>query len=416
MPADYSLFKEVLSIMEQACAHIDVPGAIVERLRTPRRSLVVSVPVQMDDGTVRFYTGYRVQYDFARGPAKGGVRYHPMVSLEEITGLAALMTFKCGVVDIPFGGAKGGVNCDTTVMSRDEIKRLTRRYTHEIALIIGPEIDIPAPDMYTDERVMAWMMDTYSMMKGFTVPGVVTGKPVCIGGSLGRATATADGLVTTVMEAVEHLRMDARGLKVTVIGFGKVGANAARLLSQRGMDIVGLADSKGAVFNSGGLDVEAAGEHKRATGSIKGFGDGEDLSLDELLSQEVDILIPAALENQITAENVHTIKAKIVAEGANSAASSGAKRRLHEMGVFLVPDILANAGGVVVSYFEWVQDLQGLFWDEGEIKKRLDSIMKRAFREVLNTAVQKKVDMNTAAMILGVKRVADAVSVRGLYP
>ncbi len=416
MPEKYSLFKEVLSDLDKACAYLDIPESIVERLRTPRRSLVVSVPVQMDNGTVRFFTGYRVQYDFARGPAKGGVRYHPMVTLEEITGLAALMTFKCGVVDIPFGGAKGGVDCDTTVMSRGEIKRLTRRYTHEIALVIGPETDIPAPDMYTDEQVMAWMMDTYSMMKGYTVPGVVTGKPICIGGSRGRSTATADGLVTAVSEAVEHLGMKTEGLRTTVIGFGKVGANVARLLSQRGMKIVGVADSKGAVFNASGLDVEALGRHKRSTGSVKGFKEAEDLSLEELLSQEVDILIPAALENQITTSNVRNIKARIIAEGANSAASSEAKARLHEMGTFLVPDILANAGGVVVSYFEWVQDLQGFFWNEGEIKRQLENIMKKAFRQVLEISKNRGVDMTTAAMILGVKRVADAIGVRGLYP
>jgi len=416
MAAENGFFQEVLKNLEKASRHLHLPGAIYERLRTPRRSLIVSVPVQLDNGTVSFFTGYRVQYDFARGPAKGGIRYHPKVTLDEVTALAALMTWKCGVVDLPFGGAKGGVACDPTVMSRDEIKRLTRRYTHEIGIIIGPESDIPAPDVYTDEQVMAWMMDTYSMMKGYSVPGVVTGKPVSIGGSQGRNKATSSGLVTTVMEALAHLGLDAGNLAVTVLGFGKVGYNAAKILSDAGAKIIGAADSKGAVYNPQGLDIEKLAAHKRTMDSVQGFSGADNLTVDELISIESDVLIPAALEGQIHAGNAGKIRTKIIAEGANNPLTIEANDILHDKGVFIVPDILANAGGVVVSYFEWVQDLQRFFWNESEVDLRLNAIMKKAFREVLTIAKEKKVDMRTAAMVLGVKRVAEAIEIRGLYP
>lgn len=411
-----TFFREILSTLEEANKHLKLHPAIYERLRTPRRSLLVSVPVQMDDGSVKFFKGYRVQYDFARGPAKGGIRYHPNVNLDEITALAALMTWKCAVVDIPFGGAKGGVECDPRIMSKDEVQRLTRRYTYEIGLLIGPESDIPAPDVYTDEQTMAWMMDTYSMMKGYAVPGVVTGKPVSIGGSLGRSRATSSGLVTTVLEALKHLKIPLDGINITVLGFGKVGYHAAKILFDMGAKIIGVADSKGAIYNPQGLDINAVSEYKNTTGTLRAFKEAETLTIDELLTIESDVLIPAALEGQINSFNAGRIKTRILAEGANNPVTNEADKVLKDKGVFVLPGILANAGGVVVSYFEWVQDLQRFFWNENEIDEKLKKIMVKSFKEVLEISEDKKLDMRTAATVLGVKRVAEAISVRGLYP
>ncbi|MBI5887957.1 MAG: Glu/Leu/Phe/Val dehydrogenase [Deltaproteobacteria bacterium] len=416
MTEDTGFFQEILTTLETANGHLNLPPAVYERLRTPRRSLIVSIPVEMDDGSVNFFKGYRVQYDFARGPAKGGVRYHPRVNLDEITALAALMTWKCAVVDIPFGGAKGGVQCDTSRMSRSEIERLTRRYTYEISVLIGPETDIPAPDMYTDEQVMAWMMDTYSMMKGYSVPGVVTGKPVCIGGSLGRRKATSGGLVITVLEALRHLNMRVEGLTVSVIGFGNVGLFAAKQFSELGAKVIGLADSKSAIHNPYGIDVDMAAAHKKERGMLRDFEGADNLTIDELLAVPVDVLVPAAIEGQIHAGNVNGIKTRILAEGANNPVTNDADAVFRDSGVFMLPGILANAGGVVVSYFEWVQDLQRFFWNESEINEKLKVIMTRSFKEVLAISLEKKVDMRTAAMVLGVKKVAEAVMVRGLYP
>ncbi|MBI5344212.1 MAG: Glu/Leu/Phe/Val dehydrogenase [Deltaproteobacteria bacterium] len=416
MSLKHGFFQEVLVNLQEANRHLSLPDAILGRLSIPRRSLIVSIPVKMDNGKVEYFNGYRVQYDFARGPAKGGIRYHPQVTLDEITALAALMTWKCAVVDIPFGGAKGGVQCDATRMSRDEKKRLTRRYTYEIGLFIGPESDIPAPDMYTDEQTMAWMMDTYSMMKGYSVPGVVTGKPVCIGGSLGRLRATSEGLVTTVIEALKHLDLSMEGMTVSVLGFGKVGFFAAQILRNLGAKVVGVADSKGAIYNKGGIDIDGAAAYKKESGALKGFGNADTLTIDELLSIETGLLVPAAIEGQINSKNVNRIKTRIVAEGANNPVTNDADAVLKDSGVFVLPGILANAGGVVVSYFEWVQDLQRFFWNEAEINERLKTIMTRAFKEVLSISREKKIDMRTAAMVLGVKRVAEAIMVRGLYP
>lgn len=409
-------FQEVLDRLENVNKHLNLPPAIYNRLRCPRRSLIVSLPVRMDNGEVRYFEGYRVHYNTARGPAKGGIRYHPNVTLNEIITLAALMTWKCAVVDVPFGGAKGGVACDTTKMSRDEIKHLTRRYTYEIAMLIGPESDIPAPDMYTNEQVMAWIMDTYSTIKGYSVPGVVTGKPVCIGGSLGRKTATSQGLVTVLLEALKHLGLPQTGLAISIIGFGNVGAIAADILYEKGMRIVGLADSKAAIYNPKGLDIKAVKKHKSDKKSLAGFKDAEEVSVDELVGLRCDVLIPAALEGQINSKNANNVKAKIIAEGANDPTTREADAILNEKGVFILPDILANAGGVVVSYFEWVQDIQRFFWQEDEIQKKLDGIMIKAFKHVLAISQDKKVDMRTASMILGVGRVAEASAVRGLYP
>ncbi len=409
-------FKEVLDRLEDVNKYLNLPPAIYNRLRCPRRSLIVSLPVRMDNGEVKCFEGYRVHYNTARGPAKGGIRYHPNVTLNEIITLAALMTWKCAIVDLPFGGAKGGVACDTTKMSRDEIKRVTRRYTHEIAMLIGPESDIPAPDMYTDEQVMAWIMDTYSTIKGYSVPGVVTGKPVCIGGSLGRRTATSQGLVTVLFEAVNHLGLSYKDLSVSIIGFGNVGAIAADILFEKGLRIVGLADSKAAIYNPKGLDIKAVKKHKAEKKSLAGFKDAEQVSIDELVGLKCDVLIPAAVEGQINSKNANTVKARIIAEGANDPTTREADKILNDKGVFVLPDILANAGGVVVSYFEWVQDIQRYFWQEDEIQKRLEGIMIKAFKHVMAISLEKKVDMRTAAMILGVGRVAEASAVRGLYP
>jgi glutamate dehydrogenase (NAD(P)+) len=414
--ANKNLFQEVLQRLEEANGHLNIPEPIYQKMRVPGRQLIVSVPVQMDDGSVRFFTGYRVQHNSARGPTKGGIRYHPCVNLDEMTALAALMTWKCALVNIPYGGAKGGVDCDTTKMSRDEIKRLTRRYTHEIGLIIGPESDIPAPDMYTDQQVMAWMMDTYSMMKGYSVPGVVTGKPIGIGGSLCTDVATGIGLVEVLKEAVPHLGLKMDGLTVSVVGYGKVGVAASKFLSNLGAKVVGVADSKGAVYNPRGLNWLEVSKHKRKTRSVRGFSEAEDLTIEELLAKEVDVLIPAALEGLINSNNVENLKIKIIAEAANNPTTPGADEVLREKGIFLLPDILANAGGVVVSYFEWVQDLQGFFWDEAEIVRRLNSIMTKAFKEVVKVSKEKGTDMRTSAMIVGAGRVAEAIAVRGLYP
>lgn len=409
-------FQEVLDRLEYVNKYLNLPPAIYNRLRCPRRSLIVSLPVRMDNGEVSYFEGYRVHYNTARGPAKGGIRYHPDLTLNETITLAALMTWKCAVVDVPFGGAKGGVACDTTKMSRDEIKHLTRRYTYEIAMLIGPESDIPAPDMYTNEQVMAWIMDTYSTIKGYSVPGVVTGKPVCIGGSLGRKTATSQGLVTVLLEAVKHLGLPQTGLAISIIGFGNVGEAAADILHARGMRIVGLADSKAAIYNPKGLDIKAVKKHKSDKKSLAGFKDAEEVSVDELVGLRCDVLIPAALEGQINLKNANNVKARIIAEGANDPTTREADAILNEKGVFILPDILANAGGVVVSYFEWVQDIQRFFWQEDEIQKKLEGIMIKAFKHVLAISQDKKVDMRTAAMILGVGRVAEASAVRGLYP
>ena len=409
-------FSGSADTLEEANKHLNLPQAVYDRLRNPRRALIVSLPVKMDDGRVEFFKGYRVQYDFARGPGKGGIRYHPKVSLDEVTALAALMSWKCAVVDIPFGGAKGGVECDPTRMSMGELERLTRRYTYEIGILIGPESDIPAPDVYTDEQTMAWMMDTYSMMKGYAVPGVVTGKPVSIGGSLGRNKATSAGLVTAVTEALKHLDMELDNLRVTVLGFGKVGYHAAKIFHDMGARVIGVADSRGAIYNPKGLDIDAVHGHKTETGALKGFKPAEDMTVDDLLGIESDILVPAALEGQIHRANVDRIKTKIIAEGANNPVTIEADRVLKDKNVFILPGVLANAGGVVVSYFEWVQDLQRFFWNEAEINEKLTAIIKKAFREVLGISLDKKMDMRTAATVLGVQRVAEAIMIRGLYP
>ncbi|MEE9542783.1 MAG: Glu/Leu/Phe/Val dehydrogenase [Thermodesulfobacteriota bacterium] len=416
MSHEPSNFENIKKRLDAVLEFIDLPEIVFKRLYKPVRQLIVTVPVEMENGTIENFTGYRVQYNTARGPTKGGMRYHPAVNLDQTTSLAALMTFKCGIVNLPFGGAKGGITCDTKLMSLKEIKQLTRRFTHEIAPFIGPEIDIAAPDMYTNAQTMAWMMDTYSTIKGCSVPGVVTGKPISIGGSRGREWATAEGLIVTLNETLKHLQIEQGGLSVTILGYGNVGSGVAHLLNDRGFLITGLADSKSAIYNAKGLDIEKLDAFKLKTGSLKGFKGAETLTLDELIAKKVDILVPASIAGQLNAENAHTVNARIVAEGANDPTTPEADLILKDKGIFIIPDILANAGGVVVSYFEWVQDLQWFFWNEGKICAELIDIMTRAFNEVLDFSLEKKCDMRTAALAIGMQRVADASAVRGLYP
>ena len=390
------------------------PG-LADVLRQPKRQLTVSIPIRMDDGKVRVFEGYRVQHNVARGPAKGGIRYHPNVTLDEVKALAMWMTWKCATVNIPYGGAKGGIVCDPKKMSAGEKERLTRRYTHEILPIIGPEKDIPAPDVYTDAQTMAWIMDTYSTTLGYSCLGVVTGKPVELGGTKGRHEATGRGVMYTIEEACRTLGMALKDARVVVQGFGNVGHIAAGMLFDKGARILAVSDSLGAVLNPKGINPYEALKYKGG-GSVAGMPQTSSITAEELLELDCDILIPAALENQITEENASRVRARIVAEGANGPVTPAADRILFERQVFLIPDVLCNAGGVTVSYFEWAQDLQGFFWDEPQVNQQLERIMKRAFQEVNEMAVREKTDRRIAAYMLAVRRVAEATKVRGLFP
>jgi len=401
---------------DTAADHLKLDRGLREVLRRPKRQMVVSVPVKMDDGSVKVFEGYRVQHNIARGPAKGGIRYHPNVSLDEVKALAAWMAWKTAVVNIPFGGGKGGVICDPRKMSRSELERMTRRYVSEILPIIGPDRDIPAPDVYTDSQTMAWVMDTYSMTVGYSSLGVVTGKPVALGGSEGRNEATARGCLFVTQEACKVKRVPLRGAAVAVQGYGNAGSIAARLFHEQGAKIVAVSDSKGGIVNPRGLDPIKAIQHKEKSGSVVSLPGTTRVRNEELLELKCDILIPAALENVITAENAGRIKAKIIAEAANGPVTPMADDILVRNGVFLLPDILANAGGVTVSYFEWVQDLQNFFWEEDQVNAKLETVMKRAFREVHETSQKYRVHMRTAAYILAIGRVAEATLVRGLFP
>ena len=381
-----------------------------------QRELIVHFPVRMADGVVKVFTGYRVQHNVSRGPGKGGIRYHPSVSLNEVKALAMWMTWKCAVVGIPYGGAKGGVICDPKGMSQQQLETLTRRYATEIMLLIGPERDIPAPDVNTNSQTMAWIMDTYSMHHGYTAPAVVTGKPISIGGSEGRNEATARGAVYTIIEASKHLGMDLEGARVVVQGFGNAGSFSAKLIAELGANVLAVSDTTGGVYNAKGIDPNKVDAYKRETGSVVGFPGAEKVTNTELLELDCDILIPAAIENQIGAHNAPNIKAKIVAEAANGPTSPEADRIFFDRGVFLIPDILCNAGGVTVSYFEWVQDLQNLFWREATINARLKEVMVKSFNDVLEMSKKHKVDMRTAAYMVAVHRVAEATLTRGIYP
>jgi glutamate dehydrogenase (NAD(P)+) len=385
-------------------------------LREPRRELTVHFPVKMDDGNVEVFTGYRVQHNLSRGPAKGGIRYHQDVSIDEVKALAMWMTWKCAVVGIPYGGGKGGVIVDPKKLSLKELEGLSRRFFTEITVLIGPERDIPAPDVNTTPQIMSWFMDTYSMHVGYTVPGVVTGKPISLGGSEGRNEATARGCVYTIVEAARHLGIDLTTTKVAVQGFGNAGNIAATLMAEEGATVVAVSDSTGGIRNMAGLDVARVLNWKKEHGTVSGFPGAEDVTNAEVLETECDILIPAALENQITARNAANIKARIVAEAANGPTTPEADAILYDRGVFLIPDILCNAGGVTVSYFEWVQDLNRDHWTETEVNAKLKTIMVKAFGEVLAQSEKNGVNMRTGAYLNAVQRVADATAMRGLYP
>jgi glutamate dehydrogenase (NAD(P)+) len=385
-------------------------------LREPRRELTVHFPVKMDDGSVQVFTGYRVQHNLGRGPAKGGIRYHQDVGLDEVKALAMWMTWKCAVVGIPYGGGKGGVVVDPKKLSKRELEGLTRRFTTEISVLIGPEKDIPAPDVNTNAQTMAWIMDTYSMHVGYTVPGVVTGKPISLGGSEGRAEATARGCVVTVAEASRHLGMTLDGSRVVVQGFGNAGATAALLISDLGARVIAVSDSVGGIHRADGLDIRAVMSWKAEHGTVRGFPGARDVTNAELLTTECDILIPAAMENQITAANAPDIRARIVAEAANGPTTPDADEILDRRGIFIIPDILCNAGGVTVSYFEWVQDLNRDHWTESVVNAKLTEIMVRSFGEVLEMSRREGVHMRLAAYLLAVDRVASATALRGLYP
>ena len=385
-------------------------------LQMPKRELTVHFPVNMETGGTRMFTGYRVQHNTSRGPAKGGVRFHPDTDLDEVRALAMWMTWKCAVVNIPFGGAKGGVVCDPKLLTKAELEDLTRRYTTEISIIIGPQSDIPAPDMGTNGQIMAWMMDTYSMHAGHTVPAVVTGKPLSIGGSEGRIDATGLGVVLITEEVLRKKNWQTAGATVAVQGFGNVGGAAARLFHARGAHVVAVSDVSGGVANPRGLDIPALVTYVAQNGSVVGFPDSEPVTNAEILETVCDVLVPAALQGQITAENAGRIRAKMVVEGANGPTTPDGDAILQDRGILLVPDVLANAGGVTVSYFEWVQDIQSFFWSEDEVNERLGRILRRAFAEVWAASETHQVDLRTAAYIVGVSRVAEATLTRGIYP
>ncbi|MEY4389301.1 MAG: hypothetical protein RLZZ432_1020 [Chloroflexota bacterium] len=399
-----------------AAKRLGLDAGIAAVLREPRRQLTVHFPVRMDDGSTRVFEGHRVQHNLGRGPAKGGIRFHQDVNIDEVKALAMWMSWKCAVMDLPYGGGKGGITVDPKRLSQGELERLTRRFTTEIAVIIGPESDIPAPDVNTNSQTMAWMMDTYSMHVGYTVPGVVTGKPIALGGSQGRNEATARGAVFCIREAAKKINLDLKGATVVVQGYGNAGSIAARLIAGMGAKVVAVSDSRGGIHAPAGLDLDAVDAHKRQTGSVVGFAGASAVSNEAILEIACDVLIPAALENQITAENAAKIKTKIVAEAANGPTTPEADEILFKNGAMVIPDILCNAGGVTVSYFEWVQDLNRDFWEEDEVNVRLEKKMVRAFDEVYAMAQAEKSHLRLGAYLLSVKRVADAMQVRGIYP
>jgi glutamate dehydrogenase (NAD(P)+) len=381
-----------------------------------KRELTVHFPVKMDDGAFKIFTGYRVHHNVSRGPAKGGIRYHPDVDLDAMRGLAMWMSWKAAVANIPFGGAKGGVKCNPKEMSISELERLTRRYTWEIAIMLGPDKDIPAPDIYTDARTMSWIMDTYSILQGYSVPGVVTGKPVELGGSLGRLEATGKGISVCLSRMARIMNLDLSRTAAVVQGFGKVGTTVARFLREHGTKILAVSDSTGGVFNPNGLDIPKLIEHKIVSGTVRGFPGCDEITNEELLKLDCHILVPAALNGLIHSENASGIKARIIVEGANGPCTPDADEIFQDRGVIVIPDILANAGGVIVSYFEWVQNLQELLWSEQEVSEKLEKIMSKSFDEVYAIHQEKKISMRMAALSLAISRIADAIRLRGIYP
>lgn len=400
---------------DDAAERLHLDAGIWKVLRYPTREIIVHIPVSMDDGSIEVFTGYRVQHSIARGPAKGGIRYAPDVTLDEVRALASWMTWKCAVVNIPFGGAKGGIICNPRNMSQGELERMTRRYTAGLIEFIGPEKDVPAPDMNTNEQTMAWIMDTYSMHVGQTTTSVVTGKPVNLGGSRGRREATGRGVATSCDQALRHLGMSIEGTKVIVQGFGNVGSNTAKIMFDKGYTIIGIGEYDGALYNPNGIDILALLDYKAKHGTIHGFPEAEAADKDDLLLRPCDILIPAATENVITSRNAERIRAKILCEGANGPTTTIADEILSDKKVFVIPDILANAGGVTTSYFEWVQDRMGYFWSESEVNQRLERIMIDSFNDVVQYAQEHKVHNRTAAYMLAIDRVAYTTKQRGMY-
>lgn len=410
-------YEEMKKMVDKAGKSLGLDPGMVEVLKSPKRELSVNFPVKMDDGTVKVFTGYRVQHNEARGPFKGGIRYHPQVDIDEVRALASWMTWKTAVVDIPYGGAKGGIVANPKQMSPGEIERMTRRYASEISIIIGPEKDIPAPDVNTGGREMAWIMDTFSMQKGYACPGVITGKPREIGGSLGRPEATSRGLVFTVREAAKKIGLNLKGATVAIQGYGNVGAFAHKLIERDfGAKVIAVSDSQGGIVNEKGLKYEEVWAHKQKTGSVKNFPGTKPISNEAILELKVDVLLPCALENVITKENAGKIKARISGEGANGPTTFEADAILWKNGVLVLPDILANAGGVTVSYFEWVQNNYNFYWTEEEVNTKLDQIITKAFHEVWDMHEKYKCNMRDAAYLVAVKRVADATKLRGFYP
>lgn len=409
-------WHQAMEQLDRAGKAMKLEPFALERLRHCKRILTVSVPVKMDDGTVKVFEGYRIQHNMDRGPAKGGIRYHPQVSLDEVKALSFWMTMKSAVVNLPYGGAKGGIICDPKKMSRGEIERMTRRYTAEISIIIGPDKDIPAPDVNTNDEVMAWIMDTYSMTIGYSCPGVVTGKPIEIGGSLGRKEATGRGVFYVTRELANREGFDLRKSSVVVQGFGNVGSNAANIFVEHGTKVVGISDVSGGLYDPKGIDLHDLFEYRRTHDTISDYPKAEHVPVDSFLELPCDILIPAAMENTITKANAERIKAKYIVEGANGPTSNEADAILQRRGVIVVPDILANAGGVTVSYFEWVQDMQAYFWSEKEINARLQEIIVGAFTEVYDLSKKENVDMRMGAFMVGLRRLGKAATIRGMYP
>ena len=409
-------YEAAMENFDLAADALELDHNVRNMIKSPERVLTVHLPVRMDNGKIHTFQGHRVQHSTARGPAKGGIRYHPHVTLDEVKALATWMTWKCAVVNIPFGGGKGGVTCNPKEMSQVELEHLTRRYASAILPLIGPAQDIPAPDVYTNSQVMAWIMDTYSMTKGYPIPGVVTGKPIALGGSLGRNEATGRGVFNTLQSACEHLHIPMKGARVVVQGFGNAGSIAAQLLHANEACVIAASDSKGCVYNPKGLDIPALIAYKEKTGGVIDFPGSEPITPEQLLAMPCEILVPAALENAVQAENAEALHTKIVAEAANGPLTPEADRILEAKGVFIIPDILCNAGGVTVSYFEWVQDEQHLFWEAQDVYNRLERVMKTSFNDVLKIHLTHKVGMRTAANMLGIGRVAEATTLRGLYP
>ena len=410
-----TIFSAMLQEFDTAARILNLDPGIWKILTNPKRQITVSCPVQMDNGRIEVFTGYRVQYNIALGPAKGGIRYHPDVTLDEVTTLAAWMTWKCAVVHIPFGGGKGGVICDPDRMSQRELEALTRRYVNEIIDAIGPEKDIPAPDVNTNAQTRAWIMDPHSMHVGHTTTAVVTGKPVELGGSVGRREATGRGVTICTCEALRHLERRVEGATVAIQGFGNVGSVSAELLAERGAKIVAVTTAHGGVYNDKGLDVPGLVAFSQRREPLDRFGGGEAITNADLFKLKVDVLVPAAIENQITVENQAGIQAAVIVEGANGPVTPDADNLLHARGIFIVPDILANSGGVTASYFEWVQDRYGYFWPEQDVVSRLEATMSRAFDAVLTTSLTHKVDLRTAAYVLAIDRVATVTRMRGMY-